>query len=157
MIDIAIIQHCAPAVHPFVMQRIMQIETQHKPNAIGFRILKNNKDYRLPNQPKTFEEAKYTANWLYQNGYRYDLGIAQINSANFRRFGVTPDDMFDMCKNLNIASKILTEFYISAKQRTGNEQQALRYAISAYNSGKYNSPAGQNYYAKVSRVDIKYE
>jgi type IV secretion system protein VirB1 len=156
MIDIVILQQCAPDVHPMVMQRIMHVETQNKPNAIGFRILKNKQDYRLPNQPKTLEEAKHTANWLYQNGYRYDLGIAQVNSANFARFGVVPDDMFNECKNINVASKILLEFYNNAKRYYADEQQALQAAISSYNSGKFNSTAGRQYVSKIMDVNIQY-
>ena len=134
----------------------MTVETQHKPFSIGYRIVKNRQDYRLPSSPKTLAEAKYIANWLYANGYKYDAGIAQVNSTNFARFGVTPDDMLDTCKNLNIASKILMEFYINAKRLTNNDQTALRYAISAYNSGKYNSSAGQKYLNKIINVNIQY-
>jgi type IV secretion system protein VirB1 len=156
MIDIAIIQQCAGNVHPFVMQRIMHVETQHNPFAIGYRIVKNGQDYKLPKSPKTLAEAKYIANWLYSNGYKYDLGIAQINSTNFARFGVTPEDMLDTCKNLNIASKILTEFYINAKRSIKDNQLALKASISAYNSGKYHSEAGQQYVNKVTNIRIKY-
>lgn len=134
----------------------MAVETGNKPFSIGYRIVKNKQDYRLPYQPKTLIQTKYIANWLYKNGFKYDLGIAQVNSSNFARFGVTPDDMLDTCKNLNIASKILLEFYNNAKRITTDEQLALKYAISAYNSGKYNSEAGRKYLNKITNVNIKY-
>lgn len=156
MIDIAILHQCSPDVHPMVMQRIMTVETGHKPFSIGYRILKNGQDYRLPSSPKNLGEAKYIANWLYANGYKYDAGIAQVNSSNFARFGVTPDDMLDICKNLNIASKILMEFYINAKRIYKDDQLALQAAISGYNSGKYNSSAGRQYVSKIMNVNIKY-
>jgi type IV secretion system protein VirB1 len=156
MIDFQTIAQCAPNVHPIVMQRIMTIETRHNPHAIGFRIVKNKQDYRLPYQPKTLAQAKYIANWLYSNGYKYDLGIAQINSGNFARFKVTPNDMFDTCKNLYVSSQILSEFYVNAQKHMPNNQQALQAAISAYNSGKYNSTAGQKYFNKVRSIRIEY-
>lgn len=139
-----------------VMQRIMTVETQHNPFSIGYRIIKNSQDYRLPSKPKNLGEAKYIANWLYKNGYKYDAGIAQVNSSNFARFGVTPNDMLDICRNLNVASKILMEFYTNAKKIYKDEQQALQAAISGYNSGKYNSNAGRQYLSKIMNVNIKY-
>ena len=63
--------------------------------------------------------------------------------------------MFDPCININIAGKILKEFYLKAKQNIADEQLALQAAISGYNSGKFNSTLGRQYVAKVMQVKFK--
>jgi len=154
MIDIPTIQQCTQDVHPSTIMRIMTVETRKNPYMIGFRIVKDKKDYYIPNQPKNLYQAKYMATWLYNNGYAFDAGIAQINSTNFARFGVKPQDMFDPCININIAGKILKEFYLRAKQTIKDEQLALQAAISGYNSGKFHSTLGRQYVAKVMQVNF---
>jgi len=153
-IDMQTIQQCTQDVHPTTIMRIMTVETRKNPFTIGFRIVKNNHDYYIPNQPKNLYQAKYMATWLYNNGYAFDAGIAQINSTNFARFGVKPQNMFDPCVNINIAGKILKEFYLKAKQNISDEQMALQAAISGYNSGKFNSKLGRQYVAKVMQVSF---
>ncbi|MFM2344015.1 MAG: hypothetical protein RLZZ210_624 [Pseudomonadota bacterium] len=154
LIDFQTIQQCTEDVHPSTIMRIMSVETSKNPLMIGFRIVKSKKDYYIPNQPKTLAQAKYMATWLYKNGYAFDAGIAQINSTNFARFGVNPDDMFDPCVNIKIAGKILKEFYLRAKQNINDDQLALHAAISGYNSGKFNSTLGRQYVAKVMQVSF---
>ena|SRR5687767_7974188 len=153
IIDFHTVQQCAPEVHPTTIMRIMTVETRKNPYTIGFRIVKNKQEYYIPNQPKTLIQAKYYARWLYDRGYAFDAGIAQINSTNFARFGVIPENMFDVCTNIKIAGKILKEFYISAKQNIKDDQLALQAAISGYNSGKFYSNLGRQYVAKVMQVN----
>jgi type IV secretion system protein VirB1 len=155
MIDLQTIQQCTQDVHPTTIMRIMTVETRKNPYSIGFRIVKNKQNYYIPNQPKNLAQAKYMATWLYNKGYAFDAGIAQINSSNFARFGVQPEHMFDVCTNIHVAGKILKEFYLKAKQNISNDQQALQAAISGYNSGKFNSNLGRQYVAKVMQVHIQ--
>lgn len=44
-------------------------------------------------------------------GYTVDVGLAQINSANFARLGVSVEQAFDPCTNLRLASSLLQEGY----------------------------------------------
>ena len=155
LIDFQTIQQCTQEVHPATIMRIMTVETKKNPYTLGFRIVKNKQDYYIANQPKTLAQAKYTARWLYDRGYAFDAGIAQINSTNFARFGVTPENVFDICTNIKVAGRILSEFYQSAFRNIKDEQLALQAAISAYNSGKFNSALGRQYLAKVMQVKIE--
>ena len=155
IISIPTIQQCTQDVHPSTIMRIMTVETRKNPYTIGFRILKNKKEYYIPNQPKNLYQAKYYANWLYKNGYAFDTGIAQINSTNFARLGVSPENVFDICTNIRVAGIILKEFYIRAKQNIKDDQQALQAAISGYNSGKFNSTLGRQYVARVMNINLK--
>jgi type IV secretion system protein VirB1 len=155
-LDFALLERCIPDVHPMVIQKITTVETRQKPYSIGFRIVKDGKDYRLPSAPKTLIDAQYTARWLYDHGYKFDAGIAQINSTNFARLGLTPESIFDPCTNLAASGKILKEFFISAKFKIPNEQDALKAAIRAYNSGKFSSAAGQQYLNKIHAIKVQY-
>ncbi len=154
LINLQTIQQCTQDVHPITIMRIMTVETRKNPYQIGFRIVKNKKEYYIPNQPRNLAQAKYMANWLYKNGYAFDAGIAQINSTNFSRFNVTPDNVFDACTNIRVAGVILKEFYVRARQNINDDQQALQAAISGYNSGKFNSTLGRQYVAKVMQVSL---
>ncbi len=153
--DLAIIQKCAPDVHPYVIQRMMTVESRHNPFAIGFKIVKDGIEYRLPRKPKNQEDAKHIARWLYDRGFKFDAGIAQINSINFARMGLTPETVFDTCLNLNASSKILIEFYQSAKRKFNDEQVALHAAIRAYNSGRFATSKGQEYLVKITNVNFQ--
>ena len=138
MIDLhGLIQQCAPNVAPNTLMSVMTIESAHKPEAIGFLIKKDGRKFLLTSQPKTKTEAINWADWLLENGYRFDAGIAQVNSTNFGRFGLTAKNVFDPCTNISAAGKIFTEFYVTAKNQYGEGQTALLAAISAYQSGNH--------------------
>lgn len=63
-----------------------------------------------------------------------DLGIMQINSANFPRLGMTVTDAFDPCRSLAAAQRVLMDGY--AAPVAGDDQQpALQQALSRYNTG----------------------
>lgn len=70
--------------------------------------------------------------------------------------GLTPETIFDQCKNLNASGRILTEFYMNAKRNIKDNNLALKAAVSAYNSGKFNSSAGTEYAQKIMNVKVQY-
>ena len=63
-----------------------------------------------------------------------DLGLMQINSANFPRLGMTITDAFDPCRSLAAADRVLVEGY-TGPGPGGDEQAALQQALSRYNTG----------------------
>lgn len=76
--------------------------------------------------------------------------------------GVTVDDMFNPCSNLNAAGVILKGNYQSAIKDASSEEAALYAAISAYNTGSptkgfhngYVNSVISNSSVDVSNVDI---
>ena len=77
-------------------------------------------------QPKEEEEAQRLARTLIvDRGHSVDLGLMQINSANFQRIGLSINDAFDACHSIAAGARILKDGY----------QQALREAFSRYNTG----------------------
>lgn len=148
--DFTTIEQCAPTVAPATMQRIIRVESAGRAHAIGYHITKDGRTYRLTTQPKTPDEAVRWARWLLENGYRFDAGVAQVNSNNFRRLGLTPETVFDPCSNIGAGGKILTEFYQGAIRQYGEGQNAVRAAISAYQTGSFTRGWGTGYVQKVT-------
>ena len=136
---------CAPQVAPSTMTAIVRVESGGKPYAINV-----NGATRLTRQPRDAEEAGTWANWLVNRGYSVDMGLAQINSGNLSRLGLTPAQLFDPCTNLRAGAKILTENYLGATRQYGTGQAALQAALSAYNTGNYRAGLSNGYVAKVT-------
>lgn len=142
----ALHQSCAPQVHQQTMAAIVKTESGFKPLAIGI----NKASVRLERQPATKDEAISTARWLISSGYNIDMGYAQINSANLKWLGLTIEEVFDACKNLAAGARILTDNYKAALRKIEDPQEALRAALSAYNTGNYTAGLRNGYVQKVS-------
>lgn len=135
---------CAPMVSPSTLQTIVKTESNFKPYVIGV-----NGGFRLAQQPRSQIEAISTATWLIQNGYNVDLGYGQLNHRELPALGMTVADAFDECKNLRGAGTLLLQKYKVAKRKYPNEQDALRAAISAYNTGNHVGGFRNGYVQKV--------
>ena len=122
---------CAPGVHIKTLSSIVRHESGVNPYAIGV----NAKGARLPRQPANKEEAVATATWLKAHGYNFDSGFGQVNSSNMDWLGMSVSDLFDPCKNLAGAARVITDCYKRAKTRYSDEQTALQAALSCYNTG----------------------
>ena len=136
---------CAPQVAPSTMTAIVRVESGGKPYALNV-----NGAQKLTRQPRNAEEATAWADWLVNRGYSVDMGLAQINSGNLARLGLVPQQLFDPCTNLRAGAKILTENYLGAARQYGGGQDALRAALSAYNTGNYRAGLTNGYVAKVT-------
>lgn len=136
---------CAPQVAPVTMLAIVKVESGGNPLAINV-----NGGSRLLRQPKSREQAIAWSQWLIANGYSVDMGLAQVNSANLRRLRASVADMFDPCANLAAGASILAANYANAAPRHANPQDALKAALSAYNTGNHRSGLTNGYVAKVT-------
>lgn len=120
---------CAPGVHPMTIAAVVRNESALNPFAIGVV------GGHLVRQPRTRAEAEATAAALEHAGWNYSVGLAQVNRANFARYGLAGGGAFDPCANLRAGSEILADCYRRALINTGPGQQALRHALSCYYSG----------------------
>ena len=145
-----LLQTCAPHVHQQTMAAIVKTESGFKPFAIGI----NKSEVKLARQPANKQEAVTTAKWLISNGYNIDMGMAQINSANMKRLGVSVEDLFDPCKNVSAGAKILLNNYVDAFKKIGEPQNALRAALSSYNTGNATAGIKNGYVAKVTAASV---
>lgn len=134
-----------PYAHRSVMTAIVKVESGGNPWAINI----NNKGVRLLAQPKTKEEAISWVNWFNDRNYNIDIGIAQVNIKNIKRMGYSPTQFLDPCLNLKIASQILLDNYKSSSKKTLNSDDAVKLAISAYNTGNFRDGYKNGYVQKV--------
>jgi type IV secretion system protein VirB1 len=123
------------------MRAIVAVESGGDPLAIG------DNTTRHSYAPRDRASAIALARTLLARGDNIDVGIGQVNSANFRAYGVDAAAMLEPCANLRAASRILAGDYASAAAAFPNPRQALWAAMSAYNTGSLY--AGGTYVAKV--------
>ena len=147
---------CAPMVAPSTMQRVLKVESGFRPHVIGYKITKDGQVYELSRQPTDKAEAIAWARYLLANGYRFDAGIAQVNSSNFSRLGLKVEDLFNACSSIRAGGQILSEFYWSAVRQYGKGQTALLAAISAYQTGSFSAGFQTGYVQRVTglRIDL---
>lgn len=132
----ALIEQCASGVAPSTMAAIIKVESAGNPWAIGDNTTHSHVS------PKSAREAVAIASKLIASGHNLDLGLAQINSANLKTYGVGVASVFDPCTNVNIGSRILSNFYLKSTTKYGEGNVSLYHALSAYNTGSfYNGPS----------------
>ena len=139
----SVIDECAPRVHASTMRAVIATESAGKPYAINI-----NGGNRLQRQPVNEAEAVATARWLYDNGYNFDAGLAQINSKNFAWLKVTPETIFTPCVNLAAAESVLTHDYEIATKNPSGAHPVLT-ALSRYNTGNSTRGFNNGYVDKV--------
>lgn len=138
-----------PYAHSSVIKAIVKVESGGDPWAINI----NKKGVRLLAKPKTREQAQAWINWFVKNSYNIDIGIAQINIKNIQKMKLNPSDLLDPCLNLKVAGQILLSNYKNSAKQAKNSDDAVRLAISAYNTGNFRSGFDNGY---VNKVMIKY-
>lgn len=128
----ALMQQCAPEVHPDTMAKVVRVESSFNPFAIGVV------GGKLERQPRTKEEAIATAQALDKAGWNFSVGIGQVNKYNLPKFGLSLDEAFDSCKNLAAGAQILKDCYQRANGAGITAgQPALEAAFSCYYSGNF--------------------
>lgn len=144
---ITLAAQCAPAVAPETLSAIVTRESRQNPYAIGI-----NGPYRLSRQPTDASEAAELAKRLIALGWSIDLGLAQINSTNLNKLGLTVDQAFQPCANLNASQTLLRECYGLAAKRHGLGQAALQAALSCYNTGDFTRGVANGYVASIYKL-----
>ena len=124
-------QQCAPRVSPATMAAIVRTESSFNPYAIGVV------HARLLRQPSSLEEATATVRALEAGGWDYSVGLAQVNRANWSRYGMSVQNAFDPCLNLAAGAAILQDCYAQARKSRSEVQGALRASLSCYASGDF--------------------
>nr|WP_228857474.1 lytic transglycosylase domain-containing protein [Pseudomonas syringae]QOQ33321.1 Peptidoglycan hydrolase VirB1, involved in T-DNA transfer [Pseudomonas syringae pv. actinidiae] len=120
---------CAPKVHASTLKAFVDDESSFNPYAIGVV------GTRLERQPKSLSEAVATAEQLERDGYRYSMGLGQLLVTNMRARGMSYQDVFEPCRNLQAISNLLIEYYSRALKTSTTKQEALLKATSMYYSG----------------------
>ena len=136
-----LLHRCAPNIGPRTMTAIVRVESDGQALAIHDNTL------RRTFVPHDANQGVAWATQLLALHHSVDLGLAQINSANLPRLGISIREAFDPCANLRGGATILSADYASATGQFGAGQYALRRAIGAYNTGSLY--AGSAYIAQI--------
>ncbi|WP_260008927.1 lytic transglycosylase domain-containing protein [Leisingera sp. M527] len=140
----AIAENCAPGVALHILEKIVRSESGFNPFAIGV----NGPD-RRSYDPASAAEAAAVSRELISKGESIDMGLGQINSANLAWLGLTPETVFDPCKNLEASAKVLRDGYERAREAGASREDALGKALSAYNTGSFTRGFTNGYVARV--------
>jgi len=125
------------AVPAEVMQHVVNVESSHNPFAIGVV------GGQLARQPQNLGEALATVRMLEEKGYNFSVGLAQVNRANLGKFGLDSyEKAFDLCSNLAVGSRILSDCYTSSGNDWGK-------AFSCYYSGNFVTGYRDGYVQKI--------
>jgi type IV secretion system protein VirB1 len=97
----------------------------------------------LLRQPSSLDEAIATARSLEARGYNFSVGVAQVNHANLKKYGLdTYEQAFSICGNLLAGSRILAQCYADAGGVWGR-------AFSCYYSGDFTTGYRDGYVQRV--------
>src|SRR5487761_141797 len=121
---------CAANIAPATLEAVIAVESRGDPLALHVEGLR-----RQPHPADAAEAARIAGVYI-RAGYRVDLGLMQVNSANLPALGLSVGQVLDPCTNVGAGGTILTADYAAAAQRWGEGQEALRRALVAYNSGR---------------------
>ena len=133
---------CGPSVAPSTLASIAQTESGFEPLSV------NDNTRGISGVPATRDIAMQIASKLLEAGHSVDIGIMQINSANFTRLGLTLASAFDPCQSVAAGAAILAGDYTGGDSPAG-QQSALRVAISRYNTGDAQRGFANGYVHKV--------
>jgi type IV secretion system protein VirB1 len=104
---------------------------------------------RLKRQPATQREALEWLDYFEHRGIYADLGLMQVSTAEAQRRGLPADSLFDPCFNLRAGWQILDSAYQLEVKTYGPGQEALRHAISRYNTGDTQRGIDNGYLERV--------
>lgn len=137
----------ASSVAPETLAAFALHESGLDPNAI------HDNTTGLSFHPETAEAASAQAASLLAKGHSLDLGLMQINHANFVNTGLTIRSAFDPGQSLRAGAQVLVAAYQQCRRGGQIEPQAaLRCAASVYNTGREQAGILNGYQARVWRV-----
>jgi len=157
-LDIADLQsRCLPTVPRSTLSAIIRVESSGNPNAMQIdfprAILKRwhlpEGTLQLKRQPATQREALEWLDYFERRGIFVDVGLMQVSTAEAKRRGIPVESLFDPCFNLRAGWQILDSAYRLEVKTYGPGQEALRHAISRYNTGDTQRGIDNGYLARV--------
>jgi hypothetical protein len=130
-VEIALLLQIAAAcpggwVSPERIRATLKVESHLEQYAIG------DNTTRQSYAPPTAADAVRMAQALTSQGHSIDAGPMQINSKNWPRLGLTPNNVFDLTTNICAGQRVLAELYdierrVSCRYNTGKPDCTNRY------------------------------
>lgn len=153
----ALVSRCLPGAPLSTVIAIVRTESNANPNAVQIDFPKSLlKQWHLPDgtlglrqQPSSTREALDWLGYLQRRAVFVDLGLMQVSTAEAQRRGIPADSLLEPCTNLRVGWHILEEDYRLEMKTHGPGQEALRHAISRYNTGDSRRGITNGYLARV--------
>ena len=148
---------CIPTAPVATLSAIVQAESGGNPNAMQIdfpvALLKRwhlpQGTLQLKRQPVTQREALAWLAYFEHHGIYVDLGLMQVSTAEARRRGIPVESLLEPCLNLRAGWQILQDAYQLEMKTYGPGQEALKHAISRYNTGDSQRGIDNGYLARV--------
>lgn len=136
---LALAHQCAPDVAPETVVSIAKVESGLNPLAIHDNT--TGRSYA----PESANEATALAiSLILGQHHSVDLGLMQVNSANLAISNPSIAEAFNACHSMESGAHILA----------GAFRRALRYALSAYNTGDPQRGINNGYVASVEAAEV---
>lgn len=140
----ALMDQCAPQVSPVLMHALVRAESGGRPLAIGM-----DQPHVAVKQPETVQEAVASAKALAAAGRKFSVGLAQIHVSNVSLYGLSWEQAFDACQNLQVGQKILWNFFHRATASGYSGVAAVWAALRGYNSGGVHRTVSDDYASRI--------
>ena len=128
-----VVQACSGPVAPATMSAIIGTESSGDPWAIFVNGMGPAGSMRFPNKQAAIAAATH----YIRQGYKVDMGLAQVDSENLGMLHLTVSQAFNPCTNVSAGAVIMAGAYIQAlKAGYPAGVQALTHGFEAYNSGQ---------------------
>jgi type IV secretion system protein VirB1 len=121
-------ERCAPAVPAKTLEAVARTESGLDPWAL------HDNTTGVSEIPASQDQAQADAAAWISRGDSVDVGLMQINSANFGALGLTASAALDPCASLARGAAVLQAAY-GGGTTTAEQQVALLMALSRYNTG----------------------
>lgn len=137
---------CAPAVHIDTLAAVARAESGFDTLAIHV----NGADGGAEPAATREDAIAHATDLIVVQRRSVDLGLMQVNSANLAPLGLSIAAAFDPCRSLAAGARLLTEGFVAARAGgAADPQQALRTALSRYNTGDPVRGFANGYVGKV--------
>lgn len=146
---LTLVAACAPFVASPTMIAIIGHESAGNPWALGV-----NGQQRFV-KPVDYPSAVAEAKRLIAQGASIDMGLMQINSRTMVTLGLTVEQVYEPCANVYAGGVVLTRNYVNASKKFGDPQAALLAALSAYNTGNFQSGFKNGYVDRILKQAVR--
>lgn len=147
--DIAVlIEKCAPDVSPVTMRYLLRVESNFEPYSLNINTKPSSKSLLF----KDAISAIAMANKLFSQGANIDMGLGQINSGTMQRLSLSVAELYDPCLNISASATVLKACYLHARKAFPAEQDALKHALSCYNTGDFQRGITNGYVNKLQKL-----
>lgn len=119
---------CAPSISPAILRAVAKTESGLDPIA-----LHDDTTGEKDNPTSEMQAQAEASRWM-RHGDSVDIGLMQINSANFPALGLSAQTALDPCASLAAGATVLRAAY-GGGNTPAEQQVALLLALSRYNTG----------------------